>query len=128
MAIRSDARLGDIPHFDVTTIDGRRIRYGEIWQRRNLLLVLVHPRDRTPAAEYAAGIEAHRTQLEEAEATVVVTADAVPGLTAPRVVVADRWGEILHTECAEDMSRFPSVEELVSWARFVRMQCPECPP
>lgn len=46
------------------------------------------------------------------------------------VVVADRWGEILHiaSQSAADLSRLPSVDELLSWVQFARMQCPECPP
>jgi hypothetical protein len=51
MASRSEARLGYVPHFDVMTIDGRRVRYDDIWQRRNLVLVLLTPQERE--AEHA---------------------------------------------------------------------------
>jgi hypothetical protein len=49
MATRTEARLGYVPHFDVTTVDGRRVRYQEIWQRRNLVLLVVNPREREAA-------------------------------------------------------------------------------
>jgi hypothetical protein len=78
MTTRSEARLGHVPHFDVTTLDGRRVRYEEIWQRRNLVLVIVPPHEREAAARYALELQAHRDELEQAETTVVVTADAVP--------------------------------------------------
>src|SRR5687767_6403549 len=96
MATRTEARLGYVPHFDVITLGGQRVRYREIWQRRHLVLVIVSPREREAAALYASLLEARRNEFEEGETTVVVTADVVPGLSAPRVVIADRWGEILH--------------------------------
>jgi hypothetical protein len=130
MATRTEARLGYVPHFDVITLAGQRVRYQEIWQRRNLVLVIVSPREREAAVLYASQLEGRRNEFEEAETTVVVTADIVPGLSAPRVVIADRWGEILHIEApvAGDVSTLPNVEELLSWVRFARIQCPECPP
>lgn len=128
MATRTEARLGYVPHFDVITLGGQRVRYQEIWQRRNLVLVMVSPQDREAGALYASQLKSRQAEFEEAETTVVVTADIVPGLSAPRVVVADRWGEILHTEVPVDVSTLPSVEDLLSWVRFARIQCPECPP
>lgn len=49
MAIRIEAPLGYIPHFDVTTVDGTRVRYDEIWQHRNLVLVLADAPQRDAA-------------------------------------------------------------------------------
>lgn len=130
MATRTEARLGYVPHFDVTTLDGQRVRYEEIWQRRNLVLVMINRHERQAAALYASQLKTHQSEFEEAETTVIVTADAVPGLSAPRVVIADRWGEILHIEApvTGDMSQLPNVDEVLSWAQFARIQCPECPP
>lgn len=130
MATRTDARLGYVPHFEVTTLDGQPVRYQDIWQRRNLVLIIIEPHERNAAARYASQLNARRDDFEQAETTVVVTDDAVPGVAAPRVVIADRWGEILHIDSppAGDPSQWPSVEELLSWVRFARIQCPECPP
>ena len=130
MATQPQARLGYVPHFDVTALDGHRVRYEEIWQHRNLVLLLVSPSQREAAARYASQLEAHRCEFEDAETTVVVTADAVPGLAPPRVVIADRRGEILdiETPSGDDALRFPTVDEVLSWVRFARIQCPECPP
>ena len=130
MAVRSEARLGYVPHFEVTTLDGQRVQYDDIWQRRNLVLVLASPADSDAAARFVSQLQTRRDEFEQADTALVVTADSIPELTAPRVVVADRWGEIVHVEAppAGPVSSFPSVDELLSWVHFVRIQCPECPP
>jgi hypothetical protein len=130
MASRSEPRLGYVPHFDVTTIEGRRVRYDDIWQRRNLVLVVVLPPERETGSRYASQLEAHRAEFEAEETTVVVTTDAVPKLAAPAALVADRWGEIAFLEQASVAQpfRWPDVDELLSWVHFIEIQCPECPP
>jgi hypothetical protein len=130
MAAHTEARLGYVPHFDVVTLDGQHVRYREIWQHRSLVLVLISPDQREAAARYASQLIARRGEFDDAEATVVLTTDAVSGLAAPRVVVADRWGEILYTASPStgDVSQLPGVDDLLSWVRFARIQCPECPP
>ena len=48
------------------------------------------------------------------------------GLRAPACVIADQWGEVhLRHEAGEDHS-FAAIPELVAWARFLAIQCPEC--
>jgi hypothetical protein len=130
MATRTEARLGYVPHFDVTTVSGQRVEYDQIWQRRNLVLLVACPPEREAALQWASQLDARRPEFEDAETTVVVTTEAVPGLSPPQVVVADRWGEILHLETppAGDLSQFPHIDEVLSWVRFARIQCPECPP
>jgi hypothetical protein len=130
MATRSEARLGYVPHFEVTTLNGRHARYEEIWQRRNLVLIVVSRREREAATRYALQLEARRDEFDQEETAVVVTSDSVPGLPTPTVLVADRWGEILHRETASDGQalQLPDVDELLSWAHFAEIQCPECPP
>jgi hypothetical protein len=126
----AEARLGYVPHFDVTALDDRRVRYDEIWQRRNLVLAVVSPNEHDAGVRYASELEARRQEFEQAETSTVVTADAVPTLPAPSVLVADRWGEILYLETASGgrTFQFPDVDELLSWVHFVEIQCPECPP
>ena len=130
MTTRGEARLGYVPHFEVTTVDGQRVRYDDIWQRRNLVLVLVNPNQREAGAHYASQLEARRAEFEREETTVVVTADAVSNLTAPGALVADRWGEILYLETGSSGETFcfPDIDELLSWVHFAEIQCPECPP
>jgi hypothetical protein len=106
------------------------VRYRDIWQRRNLVLAVL-PSDQQPrAARYAGDLMRCGRDFDQADTTVVVTTDGVPGIAAPCVIVADRWGEIQHIAASAhaDLSALPDVDELLSWIRFVRMQCPECPP
>ncbi|MGH9348292.1 MAG: hypothetical protein ACRD26_13620 [Vicinamibacterales bacterium] len=119
-----------LPHFDVTTLDGRRVRYDELWQRRNLVLILTDPQKRQEATVFASQLSARQEEFGDAETAVVVTSDSVPGFRAPCVVIADRWGEIMHLEAitSGDTSPRPTVDELLDWVRFARIQCPECPP
>ncbi len=41
-------------------------------------------------------------------------------------IVADEWGEIHFAQSAGMGHAMPSAGELVEWARFVSIQCPEC--
>jgi hypothetical protein len=107
-----------VPHFTVTGLDGRSIAYASIWQRRNLVLVVL------PAAgcdDYAAAIDASISELTAHETACVVTRDAVSGVPQPGVAIADRWGELFHVAAG-----LPAVAELVEWLRYAQMQCPEC--
>jgi molybdopterin biosynthesis enzyme len=125
--MRSETGLGDVPHFDVATLDGLHVRYRDIWQRRNLVLVVVRPDARESAASYASQLRRRRDEFERGETTVVVTSDVVPGVSPSTVVVADRWGEITYRETFAD-AEFPDIDELLSWVHFIQIQCPECPP
>lgn len=42
------------------------------------------------------------------------------------VFVADPWGEVRHRQVAGAAHGLPTPAELVDWARFVAIQCPEC--
>lgn len=126
----SEPHLKHVPHFEVRALDGRHVRYQELWQRRSLVLVVAAPHEREAAANYASALEMRHDEFEEAEAAVVVTTDSVRGLPVPSAIVADRWGEILHMEtpAAGGASQLPDADELLAWIRFARIQCPECPP
>lgn len=123
------ARGGRMPHVTLAALDGATVAYQDIWQRRNLLLVAL-----PPAGDAAArGDAAWLTALREAEAAfrgheteVVITREAVAGLPAPAVLVADRWGEIVTIERAAAAADLPPVAALREWARFVDHACPEC--
>jgi hypothetical protein len=47
-------------------------------------------------------------------------------LSHPAVVVVDQWRQIHHAGEGGDDHRFVSPAELVSWARSLAVQCPEC--
>ena len=45
---------------------------------------------------------------------------------APAVAVIDQWGDITDVHAAGPDHAFAAVSEVVSWARFLAVQCPEC--
>jgi hypothetical protein len=103
--------------FDVTTVDGRRVRYQDLWQRRELLLLSL------PAPPSAGWMDDLRARVGGA-AEVVVTTESVAGVPRPGVLVADRWGEPQHIAAIDPGAL--DLDDLVDWVRFVRIQCPEC--
>lgn len=131
-----------MPHLTVRRIDGPAFAYADIWQHRNLLLVALPPRDdhdanasfrhdadassEPDARAYAASLSARAEAWREYDAEVVVTRDGIPGLPAPAVVIADRWGEIVGVEAADTVVGLPAAADLVEWLRFVAHACPEC--
>jgi hypothetical protein len=48
------------------------------------------------------------------------------GISAPAVVIVDQWRDIKDVREAGETHDFPNPDELVSWARFLATQCPEC--
>jgi hypothetical protein len=74
-----------VPHFDVETVDGRRARYADVWQRRNLLLVTLGGAPSSQADAYAAALSRQ--------------ADSVDGL--PSAVSLLEWLEHVQQRCPE---------------------------
>ena len=115
-----------MPHFEVTRVDGARVRYSTIWQRKNLLLVVLPAAETGASADYAARLTAHRPAIAEHDAECVITRDRVPGVPSPGVVVADRWGEVHFVAGSSGSTGLPSPEELIEWLHYVQVKCPEC--
>ncbi len=123
-------RGSQMPHFSLRGIDGTTLSYKDIWQRRNLLLVSLpaetkkdEPREE---AAYLDAIRAHDEAIREYDTDVVITRDALPGLPAPAVLIADRWGEIIAVSCADRIATLLPIAEILEWLRFVAHACPEC--
>jgi hypothetical protein len=116
-----------VPHFVVEAVGGGRVRYSHLWQRRILVLVVGRPEDGEALRRYASQLNESRGAFDECDATVVVTTDDVRDFPAPTIVVADRWGEVQHRRHFA-IAEPPDADDLLSWVRFVRDQCPECPP
>jgi hypothetical protein len=107
-----------VPHFDVTTIDGQVVSYSTVWQRRNLVLVTVADRD----AEYAAELRAHAGAFAQHGAVCVATREAIGGLPERGVLIADRWGEIVHMTDGD----LPDASDVLAWLDYIERRCPEC--
>jgi hypothetical protein len=117
-----------VPHFDVTTLDGARVRYDDTWRRRNLLLVLLPDVESPSARRYIEELQAAAPELAMLKTTLVLTSEPVGDLQPPAALVADQWGEVAYVEAPDDglVTSLPAPEELVSWARYLSTRCPEC--
>lgn len=119
-------RVHDLmPMFTAATGDGTVVRYEDIWQRKNLLLVSL-PSDDPTSRAYAASLGVLEPSLAAYEASLLIVSTRIAGVPSPGVVVADRWGEVYHVQPAARASSLPRANELIDWLRFVRNECPEC--
>ena len=116
-------RGGAVPHIDVRTIDGQAFDYATIWQRKNLVLVAL-PASSADAA-YATELLARAREFHTRNTALVVTRVPVSGLPPPAVLIADRWGEIVHV-AASDASSLPGAGDLLEWIDYLERRCPEC--
>lgn len=118
-------RAGDlVPHFTVTAIDGTRVAYSAVWQRRNLLMVSLGSGEGFDA--YARALTAMSGDWHEQETACVITRERIPGLPSPGVTIADRWGEIHVVAGFDSADVAPAPADLLDWVAHVRMKCPEC--
>ena len=114
-----------VPHFDIRTLGGSRVRYADIWQKRNLLLVAL-PAGAPDAERYASAAADAASACAALEADCLVTSDGVPGVDAPGVVIADRWGEVVYASHAPSAGELPAFDQLLEWLQYVQYRCPEC--
>jgi peroxiredoxin len=109
------------PHIRVRTIDGETFSYSAIWQQKPLVLVVVSASQAD--LNYASALRARACEFNERETECVITSDDVMGLRTPSVVIADRWGEIVHIT---DSAALPSADDVIEWIDYIRQRCPEC--
>jgi hypothetical protein len=113
-----------VPHFSLTLLDGTRFAYADIWQQKNLLLVLLA--DDQPSEDYAGRLRARMSDITACETACVTSRDEVAGVLRPGVVIADKWGEVHVAAGADAATGLPTPDDLIEWLRYVQMQCPEC--
>ena len=121
MLQRGDA----VPHFEVSAPDGTAFRYSSIWQRKNLLLVVLPAIDPDSTA-YISEVRARVAALADQDLECIITRDPVPGVSGPAVVVADRWGEIAYSVAVPVVAELPAPGELLEWVAYLNHRCPEC--
>ena len=127
MENRPPLTTGDsVPHVAVTLVNGTPWDYAAAWQRRNLLLVTLPAAQDAATNQYIADLDAATDEWRAMETICVVTHDLIPGLVAPGVLVADRWGEVQFVVHKSSVAELPDVATLLVWVRSVEHQCPEC--
>lgn len=114
-----------VPHFTVTDLFGKRVDYSSIWQRKNLVLVMLPDTDPSTQS-YAEQLMALGRDSNQNHTEWVVTGDRISGMPRPGVVIADRWGELMHVASAPYVAHLPPRDELVEWVDYVQHRCPEC--
>ncbi len=115
-----------VPHFTATALDGTRVDYKSIWQRRHLLLVCLPEADTADSRSYAAMLRQEASDLAPDDVACVITRDAIAGIPRPGAVIADRWGELAFVAEAAAVSMLPPARELRDWIQYVQSKCPEC--
>jgi hypothetical protein len=113
-----------MPHVEVRGAGGELFHYADVWQRRHLVLVALPAS--LPDTSYARELTARSAAFAAHDTVCVVTTDDVPGLPAPAVLVADRWGEIADVTAAARTEDLPTPSRLLEWAEAVDHRCPEC--
>jgi peroxiredoxin len=120
-------QTGDlVPHFTVTTFSGLSFNYSDIWQRKNLVLVLLSHAESAASTKFVDQLTARISELTGDDSACVITRDCVSGVPSPGVLVADRWGKIHHVVDGKTVDDLPGPEDVIEWLRFVQHQCPEC--
>jgi hypothetical protein len=119
-------RGDSVPHFEVKTIGGELFSYSTIWQRRNLVLLAIPAAESEASRTYISQVVARRSEFTAKDTECVVTGDRVPGIQSPAVVVADRWGEIVHVATTSQVDDLTSPEELLDWVDYLDRRCPKC--
>ena len=79
-----------MPHFDVATVDGRRVRYADLWQHRHLIGVSVGAAPHPGLMRLGRNLLARASEFEKVDASLVISAETIAGLPSPGVIVADR--------------------------------------
>lgn len=125
MNIRNSLQIGDrVPHFVAHSLDGEIVEYATIWQRKNLVLLTLP----SPGSddEYVRSLNERIPAFRDLETTCVLTRDSIAGLSRPGLLVADRWGEIVHILTLQAVSDLPSAIDLLQWLEAIEHRCPEC--
>lgn len=115
----------EMPHFRVTTVAGQPFRYSDVWQRKNLVLIVL-PGDDPEAGRRLPDWTGAAARTSGDDTVWVITPDEVSGVGRPGLVVADKWGEVQFAQSAPTAAGLARGDELAEWLEFVRYQCPEC--
>ena len=122
MIERGDA----VPHFNVRGLTGQPLSYAAVWQRSNLLLVATPHTDDQSMRQFVSQLTARASELSALQTELVATRDVIAGLPQGGVLIADRWGEIVHVVHASAPDDLPTVDDLLDWLEHLQSRCPEC--
>ena len=78
------------------------------------------------SVSYISQLMARKSEFTAENCQCVMTRDLVPGIPNPVVVVADKWGEIVHVANPSRVEDLASPEALLDWVNYLERRCPEC--
>src|SRR5919197_223068 len=111
-----------IPRVDGVTVDGRKVPYEQLWQRRNLVLFVLSADLRANASAYLIALHARLCDLKPSDTSLLISDQIIDTLPLNTVVITDRWGEIVHVEqLAQDQTMWPSSDDILEWVEFIRV-------
>lgn len=150
MDLKSPSR--PLPEIELPAASGNGSNTLTARPRWSLVIALLHGLDCDGCLHFLQQLEAAQSDLTEWDGEVAIvlkqisdnarTPDLAPSIrvlvdaehsfesaarvVAPAILVVDQWRDVRESWEAGDAHHFPDVSELVSWARFLATQCPEC--
>jgi hypothetical protein len=115
-----------LPFFEVATVTGERVRYADLSQRKNVVLVCLPELTSAEDERYIRELSDSANAFETYAAACVVTRERVKQVPSPGLVIADRWGEVQYLASSPSTSGLPDVREILDTLDFVQRRCPEC--
>ncbi len=118
-----------LPMMTVESVDGGAPVPLRRSGRKATVLVTLH-RECDACRAYLDALAHEQAGIDEWDGRVAATfaneATADAGIPAPAVLIADQWGELFVIEPAGNGHAFIEPAEVLSWLRYLAVQCPEC--
>jgi peroxiredoxin len=144
-----------LPDLELPMLKGSGVIPIRAPKRAARLLLLIHGANCEECRNYVERLATHRAEITSWDGTVLlvvpdsevgqaesgkrrpdisfpVAVDAANRLqlalssAIPTCVIADQWSEIQHSYDIGPDHAFPEPDELIQWARYLAIRCPEC--
>lgn len=136
----------NLPMLDLRTAEGADFSWRDLWQKRNVLVLLAHP-DCAPCVRVLDDWGQQEAQLLAENTVPIVVYDAQPdrlpegvialvdpegrlaravGASPGTVLAVDRFFEILAREDLHDFGPDEAARDALDWVRLAERKCDEC--
>jgi peroxiredoxin len=151
LIIRGPASGQHLHAFTLPDSTGQQVQLWQYLQRSNVMLFFHHGVNCPVCEAFLQELATHQETYRQEETAVLAIGPDEPaensaqpeqpfpllndpsgriisqlGLTAPALVIADRWGEIWAAWLGGDSHQLPSKQDIQQWLSFIEAQCPEC--
>ena len=136
----------NLPMLDLQTREGEPVSWGDLWQRRNVLLLLAHPE--CPVCRRVLAAWSEQAPALQAENAVALAAFPAPPADVPEgirvivdpgdrlarhlgvgpgsVIAADRFFAVLGSGDAHAAGAEEAARDALDWIRLAERKCDEC--